>query len=115
MILDVRFSLANLHGLDIVFLDNLIDCGTGGFLVARAPGAGFAPTLTLKGLGAGPAHPLRARVGHALLLAGALLALLPPIRGMPLGAYVSVALLLVGALCRCPGWWARCWNAWHPG
>jgi len=60
------------------------------------------PAQTLKGLGAGPAHPLRAWVGPVLLLTGALLTLLPPIQGMPLGAYMSVALLLVGGIMSLP-------------
>jgi putative ABC transport system permease protein len=60
------------------------------------------PAQTLKGLGAGPAHPLLAWVGPALLLAGALLALVPPLQGIPLGAYMSVALLLVGGIVSLP-------------
>jgi putative ABC transport system permease protein len=56
------------------------------------------PAQTLKGLGALQAHRQAAWVGPALLLAGALLAFMPPLWDMPLGAYLSVALLLVGGI-----------------
>jgi putative ABC transport system permease protein len=41
-------------------------------------------------------------VGLPLMSAGVLLALLPPIRGIPLGAYVSVGLLLLGGVTALP-------------
>jgi putative ABC transport system permease protein len=45
----------------------------------------------------------RAWLSLAMLLAGALLALLPPVAGIALGAYLSVALLLVGGIGALPG------------
>ena len=57
---------------------------------------------TLKGLGS----PIAGGHGHwlalALMAAGALLALLPPIGGIPLAAYLSVGLLLVGGIAALP-------------
>jgi len=78
----------------------------GGWLPARAA-QGIAPALALKGLG-----DIGVRSGHvgwgpALLLVGSLLALAPPIMGIPLAAYVSVALLLLGGIVCVPagvGW-----------
>lgn len=60
------------------------------------------PAQTLKGLGALQAHAQPVWLGPALLLAGGLLALLPPLWDMPLGAYLSVALLLVGGIACLP-------------
>jgi putative ABC transport system permease protein len=60
------------------------------------------PAQTLKGLGALPAQGHHARHGALLLAGGAGLALLPPIAGMPLAAYASVALLLVGGITALP-------------
>ena len=60
------------------------------------------PAQTLKGLGALQPHRQPAWFGPALLLAGALLALTPPVWGMPLGAYSSVALLLIGGIVSLP-------------
>ncbi|MCZ2496243.1 FtsX-like permease family protein [Xylophilus sp. Kf1] len=60
------------------------------------------PAHTLKGLGASAdsaAHPLFAL---AMLLAGGLLALAPPVAGVPLAAYGSVALVLVGGIAGLP-------------
>ena len=57
---------------------------------------------TLKGLGALQAQRQSAWAGPALLLAGALLALAPPLWGMPLGAYLGVALLLIGGIVALP-------------
>ncbi|MEY4222980.1 MAG: hypothetical protein RL334_1622 [Chloroflexota bacterium] len=51
---------------------------------------------SLKGLGLAAAPERRQTLGLALLALGGLLALMPPIAGVPLAAYVSVALLLVG-------------------
>jgi putative ABC transport system permease protein len=73
----------------------------GGWLPARA--AQQLPlALALKGLRA-QAGPGRGRwIGPALVALGALLALTPPVAGIPLGAYVSVALLLVGGITSLP-------------
>lgn len=73
----------------------------GGWLPARTA-AGIAPAQALKGLGAGAAGRGRAGLGVALLATGAALAFLPPIGGLPLAAYASVALLLVGGIACVP-------------
>lgn len=62
---------------------------------------GLAPAQALKGLG----QPSRASprwVGPALLALGTALAFAPPIAQLPLAAYVSVALLLVGGIVTVP-------------
>ena len=60
---------------------------------------------TLKGLGSGATRQRdRRALGLALMAAAVALALLPPVRGIPLGAYVSVGLLLVGGITALP--WA---------
>ncbi|MDF1484438.1 ABC transporter permease [Ramlibacter sp. H39-3-26] len=78
----------------------------GGWWPARRA-ARLPPAQTLKGLGAtdagsaaGTAHG--AALGSALMATGALLALAPPIYGVPLGAYLSVGLLLVGGIAALP-------------
>ena len=79
----------------------------GGWWPAQAT-ARMAPALALKGLGA-PARPGARRHTLALglmLLAGAL-AWAPPVMGIPLAAYASVGLLLVGGIAALPlgvGW-----------
>ncbi|QHE85477.1 FtsX-like permease family protein [Hydrogenophaga sp. BPS33] len=79
----------------------------GGWWPARAT-ARMAPALALKGLGAPPtpgAHRHTLALG-LVLLAGAL-AWAPPVAGIPLAAYVSVGLLLVGGIAALPlgvGW-----------
>ena len=79
----------------------------GGWWPAQAT-ARMAPALALKGLGP-PARPGARRHTLALglmLLAGAL-AWAPPVLGIPLAAYVSVGLLLVGGIAALPlgvGW-----------
>ncbi len=75
----------------------------GGWWPARSAQA-LPPAQTLKGLGT-----LGSRAGHGwigifLIAAGALLAGAPPIFGIPLAAYVSVGLLLVGGMALLP--WA---------
>ena len=73
----------------------------GGWLPARQAAA-LAPAQALKGLGG--AHHAAAPWwrGPLLLAAGAALALAPPIGGLPLAAYASVALLLVGGIACVP-------------
>ena len=61
------------------------------------------PAQSLKGLGVAPAGHGHAWLSLALLVGGALLALLPPVAGIALGAYLSVALLLVGGIGALPG------------
>jgi len=73
----------------------------GGWLPARQASA-LAPAQALKGLGGAATRrppPWRAPL---LLAAGALLAFAPPVAGLPLAAYASVALLLVGGIAGVP-------------
>jgi len=73
----------------------------GGWVPARVAQR-MAPAQSLKGLGAdtlGREHPLLA---PALLAAAGLLALLPPVQGVPLAAYLSVGLLLLGGIAFVP-------------
>ena len=62
----------------------------------------LAPAHALKGLGHSGLRPHRAGIGAGWLLAGALLAMLPPVGGVPLAAYCSVACLLVGGIVGLP-------------
>ncbi len=73
----------------------------GGWLPARQAAA-LAPAQALKGLGGTQRSGKAAWRGPVLLLAGVLLALMPPIAGLPLAAYASVALLLVGGIACVP-------------
>ena len=74
----------------------------GGWLPARQAAA-LAPAQALKGLGGAQHAAAPWWRGPLLLLAGALLALAPPIAGLPIAAYLSVALLLVGGIACVPG------------
>ena len=74
----------------------------GGWLPARAA-ALIAPAQALKGLGAAPARGRTVGLGIALVVCGIGLATLPPIAGIPLAAYASVACLLVGGIACVPG------------
>ena len=76
-------------------------CLVGGWWPARAA-QGLPPAQTLKGLGAAPAQGKGHWVSLVLIAAGAGLAALPPVFGIPLAAYVSVALLLVGGITALP-------------
>ena len=73
----------------------------GGWWPARAAQK-LPPAQTLKGLGAAPARGGAHWLSVALIVAGGLLALMPPVFGMALAAYVSVALLLVGGITALP-------------
>jgi putative ABC transport system permease protein len=64
----------------------------------------LAPAQALKGLGSATAGSQAAGWGLALLVVGAALALLPPVAGIPLAAYGSVALLLLGGVATLPAW-----------
>jgi putative ABC transport system permease protein len=74
----------------------------GGWWPARAT-ARMAPALALKGLGHTAAPEAQRHRGALLLvaLAGAL-AFMPPVGGLPLAAYFSVGLLLVGGIAALP-------------
>ena len=68
-----------------------------------AQGAARLPLAqTLKGLGAAPAGRSAHWISIVLIALGALLALTPPVFGIPLAAYVSVGLLLVGGITALP-------------
>jgi len=60
------------------------------------------PALALKGLGSPHAKPPRAAPAGALVVAGGLLALAPPVGGLPVAAYASVAALLLGGVALVP-------------
>ncbi len=62
----------------------------------------LAPAQALKGLSAASAPAGPAWLGPALLVAGVLLALLPPVAGIPLAAYLGVACLLLGGIACVP-------------
>ncbi|RYZ12489.1 MAG: FtsX-like permease family protein [Comamonadaceae bacterium] len=74
----------------------------GGWYPARAAQA-LPEAQTLKGLGAAPAGAGRHGIAVAMVLAGAGLATAPPVFGIPLAAYFSVGLLLVGGITGLPG------------
>lgn len=69
----------------------------GGWLPARSA-ARLPLAQTLKGLGTALPRSRRHRLGWLALAAALGLALLPPIAGIPLAAYLSVGLLLVGGI-----------------
>jgi putative ABC transport system permease protein len=73
----------------------------GGWLPARSAQR-LAPAQALKGLDPQSDGFERPWLGPALLLAGALLAFAPPLFGLPLAAYVSVACLLLGGIACVP-------------
>ena len=74
----------------------------GGWLPARHA-ARLPLAQTLKGLGTSLPRGRRHLPGWLALAAAGGLALLPPIAGIPLAAYISVALLLVGGISVLPG------------
>ena len=74
----------------------------GGWVPARAAQA-IAPAQALKGLGTAHAGPRSFVLGTALVAAGVALSALPPIDGLPLAAYASVACLLIGGIACVPG------------
>jgi len=73
----------------------------GGWLPARQA-ARLAPAQALKGLGGAITRQRAAWHAPLLLGAGTLLAFAPPVAGLPLAAYASVALLLVGGIAGVP-------------
>jgi putative ABC transport system permease protein len=74
----------------------------GGWLPARAAQR-LAPAQALKGLGDAGAVDRSAWLGPALIAAALALLFAPPVFGMPLAAYLSVALLLLGGIVCVPG------------
>ena len=75
--------------------------GAGGWWPARDAGR-LPPSQTLKGLGTGRHRDTHRAWPIGLIVAGVLLAQLPPVAGLPLAAYVSVGLLLVGGITALP-------------
>ena len=78
----------------------------GGYIPARAAQQ-LAPAQALKGLGDSTPSTAFAWLGPSMLVLSVLLAFLPPIFDLPLAAYVSVALLLLGGIACVPagvGW-----------
>ncbi|MHB1198375.1 MAG: ABC transporter permease [Polaromonas sp.] len=75
--------------------------GVGGWWPARAAQK-LPPAQTLKGLGRATGAGTARWLSIILIAAGALLALLPPVFGIPLAAYLSVALLLIGGITALP-------------
>ncbi|MCM2251095.1 MAG: ABC transporter permease, partial [Ramlibacter sp.] len=79
--------------------------------VVAAAAGGWVPARTaqqlplaqaLKGLGSAASHTRRRYISLAAIAAGAVLALLPPVNGIALGAYFSVGLLLLGGITALP-------------
>ncbi|HSW20255.1 MAG TPA: FtsX-like permease family protein, partial [Ramlibacter sp.] len=92
-------------------------------VLAAAAGGWFPARLaqklplaqSLKGFGASSAGGPRRRVfSIALIALGGVLALLPPVMGIPLAAYLSVGLLLVGGITALPGAVALVYDALAP-
>ncbi|MFN3439346.1 MAG: FtsX-like permease family protein [Acidovorax sp.] len=73
----------------------------GGWWPARAAQT-LPPAQTLKGLGTTASQADNGTAGLVLVAAGALLTLAPPVFGIPLAAYVAIALLLVGGIALLP-------------
>jgi putative ABC transport system permease protein len=63
---------------------------------------GLAAAQTLKGLGTVQVTNSHAVLSAVLLVGGALMALVPPVWGVPLAAYVSVGMILVGGIAGLP-------------
>lgn len=79
----------------------VLAAAVGGWWPARAAQK-LPPAQTLKGLGARSSGGKGHWLSIALVAAGGLLALVPPLFGIPLAAYVSVGLLLVGGITALP-------------
>ncbi len=81
----------------------VVAAGAGGWMPARQ--AQLLPLAqTLKGLGSSAPVTHRRALGLVMMAAAVALALVPPVYGIPLAAYVSVGLLLVGGIAALP--WA---------
>jgi len=95
----LRFDAAGAVGYGLL---GIVAALIGGWLPALSAQR-IAPAQALKGLGMTATRGAPALVGIALLALGALLATLPPVFEIPLAAYVSVALLLIGGIACVPG------------
>ena len=84
----------------------------GGWLPARQAQR-LAPAQALKGLSVVDSQAGAAWLGPVLLVAGVLLALLPPVAGIPLAAYLSVACLLLGGIACVPAGVGLLLKAWR--
>ncbi|QIL83923.1 ABC transporter permease [Diaphorobacter sp. HDW4A] len=73
----------------------------GGWWPARQA-LGLPPAQTLKGLGAMTRAPHKPWLSLMLLAASACLAMVPPVQGIPVAAYVAVGLLLTGGIALLP-------------
>lgn len=73
----------------------------GGWMPARRAEA-LSPAMALKGLGDAGPHAAPAWPGLLLLGLGVALAFVPPLAGLPLAAYLSVAALLFGGVALVP-------------
>jgi putative ABC transport system permease protein len=73
----------------------------GGWVPARAAQR-LAPAQALKGLGGIASNSAASWIGPALMAIGVSLLLLPPVFGLPLGAYLCVALVLLGGIASVP-------------
>ena len=73
----------------------------GGWWPARTAQA-LPPAQTLKGLGGGRVNPHSHWLSLLLIVMGGTLTQAPPLWGIPVAAYVSVALLLVGGITALP-------------
>ena len=76
--------------------------GVGGWLPARAAQR-LAPAQALKGLGSATDRDRTPWIGPALIATSLALLAVPPVFDMPLAAYLSVALLLLGGIVCVPG------------
>ena len=79
----------------------VVAAAVGGWWPARAA-ARLPLAQTLKGVGAAATSRSRARTSLVLVMLAAVFALLPPIAGIPLAAYLSIGLLLVGGITALP-------------
>lgn len=85
----------------------------GGWWPARTAQT-LAPAQTLKGLPGSAGRSPSAGVGTLLLATGALLAFAPAVHGLPLAAYLSVGLLLLGGIALLPALVALLLGALRP-
>jgi putative ABC transport system permease protein len=94
----LRWSPAGLAGFGLLGTAAAL---VGGWIPARHA-QGIQPARALKGLSSLEAPPSSPWPGLALVAAGIALAFAPPIAGLPLAAYASVACLLFGGVALVP-------------